>query len=246
MKQNMYDNPVFFEKYSQMERSQKGLAGAGEWETLQKMLPDFSGKTVLDLGCGFGWHCQYAASQGARSVLGLDLSEKMLEGANQKNQYPDRVRYLRQAIEDVEAEAESFDIALSSLALHYIADFPATVQKVFSLLRPGGAFVFSMEHPVFTAEGSQDWFYNEKGEILHFPVDRYFIEGSRQAVFLGETVTKYHRTLTTCISALIQAGFLLKDFAEPQPPAHMLEEIPGMKDELRRPMMAIFSAVKPE
>ena len=34
----------------QMSRSQKGLAGAGEWETLKKMLPDFKGKRVLDLG----------------------------------------------------------------------------------------------------------------------------------------------------------------------------------------------------
>ena len=41
-------------KRQQMSRSQKGLAGAGEWETLKKMLPDFKGKRVLDLGCGYG------------------------------------------------------------------------------------------------------------------------------------------------------------------------------------------------
>lgn len=41
---NYYDDPVFFEKYSQMGRSINGLAGAGEWESLQKMLPDFRGK----------------------------------------------------------------------------------------------------------------------------------------------------------------------------------------------------------
>ena len=58
---NYYDDHVFFEKYSQMSRSAQGLAGAGEWPTLRQMLPDFSGKTVLDLGCGYGWHCLYAA-----------------------------------------------------------------------------------------------------------------------------------------------------------------------------------------
>lgn len=58
MKQNKYDDIVFFEKYSKMDRSTKGLAGAGEWKTLQKLLPDFKDKCVLDLGCGFGWHCQ--------------------------------------------------------------------------------------------------------------------------------------------------------------------------------------------
>ncbi len=35
--------------------------------------------------------------------------------------------------------------------------------------------MFSAEHPVFTSYGSQDWYYDEDGEILHFPVDRYFL-----------------------------------------------------------------------
>ena len=33
----------------------QGLAGAGEWETLRKLLPDFKDKRVLDLGCGYGY-----------------------------------------------------------------------------------------------------------------------------------------------------------------------------------------------
>ena len=79
MKENSYDNPIFFQKYSQMLRSTQGLEGAGEWRELQKLLPDFSGKRVLDLGCGYGWHCGYAAGHGASYVLGTDLSERMLE-----------------------------------------------------------------------------------------------------------------------------------------------------------------------
>ena len=54
MKENKYDNNRFFSQYSQMSRSVDGLKGAGEWHVLQKMLPDFTGKRVLDLGCGFG------------------------------------------------------------------------------------------------------------------------------------------------------------------------------------------------
>lgn len=54
MKENKYDDNTFFQKYSQMSRSQQGLAGAGEWETLRKLLPDFKDKRVLDLGCGYG------------------------------------------------------------------------------------------------------------------------------------------------------------------------------------------------
>lgn len=70
---NIYDNKDFFEKYNQMNRSQKGLAGAGEWSTLQPMLPDFDGKDVLDLGCGYGWHDRYAVENGANSVIGVDM-----------------------------------------------------------------------------------------------------------------------------------------------------------------------------
>jgi len=79
--ENKYDDPLFFYKYSQMDRSSKGLAAAGEWRTLQGMLPGFEGKRVLDLGCGYGWHCAYAAAKKAKSVVGIDISKLMLEKA---------------------------------------------------------------------------------------------------------------------------------------------------------------------
>ena len=88
MKENKYDDPRFFEQYSQMTRSRQGLQGAGEWRELQKLLPDFSGKRVLDLGCGYGWHCKYAADQGASAVLGTDISHRMLGKARQINAAP--------------------------------------------------------------------------------------------------------------------------------------------------------------
>ena len=100
MKENAYDNPIFFQKYSQMLRSTQGLEGAGEWRELQKLLPDFSGKRVLDLGCGYGWHCGYAARHGAAYVLGTDLSERMLETARIKNSAP-AIQYRRSAMEDL-------------------------------------------------------------------------------------------------------------------------------------------------
>ena len=79
MKENKYDDDRFFSQYAQMSRSVEGLKGAGEWHILQKMLPDFTGKRILDLGCGFGWHCIYAIEHGAKNVTGIDISEKMLK-----------------------------------------------------------------------------------------------------------------------------------------------------------------------
>ena len=242
MKQNKYDDEVFFDKYSKMTRSTQGLAGAGEWKTLEAMLPDFGGKRVLDLGCGYGWHCQYAIEHGAQSVTGVDISEKMLAVAAQKTD--PAIQYLHMAIEDVNFAPDAFDSVISSLAFHYIPSFEDIVSKVSGCLSTGGDFVFSVEHPVFTAHGSQDWCHDEQGAIRHFPVDRYFIEGQRDTSFLGENVVKYHRTLTTYLGALLRGGFELTGVVEPQPAEHLLQTVEGMREELRRPMMLIIAARK--
>ena len=242
MKENKYDEERFFEKYSQMERSRKGLQGAGEWPALEKMLPSFAGRDVLDLGCGYGWHCRYAAEHGAASVLGTDLSQKMLAVARTRNAHP-QVTYRQAAMEDLDFAPESFDVVLSSLAFHYVKEYEALIQKIRRWLRPDGWLVFSAEHPVFTAYGSQDWYYDADGNILHFPVDNYYYEGQRDAVFLGEHVTKYHRTLTTYLQTLFANGFTLLDLVEPMQPQEMID-LPGMKDEMRRPMMLLIAAQK--
>lgn len=242
MKENKYDNDIFFEKYSQMSRSKKGLSGAGEWKELQKLLPDFTGKKVLDLGCGYGWHCKYAADRGAECVLGTDISAKMLSVAKEKNCAPN-IEYRQCAMEDLDFDPESFDVIISSLAFHYVKDFDRLVKNIHRWLKTGGLLVFSAEHPVFTSSGSQDWFYDKDGNIMHFPVDNYYYEGRREAVFLGEKVIKYHRTLTTYLELLLQTGFEICHVVEPRPPQDMMD-IPGMADEMRRPMMLLVSAKK--
>ncbi|MGI6069721.1 MAG: class I SAM-dependent methyltransferase [Blautia sp.] len=242
MKENKYDDEVFFQKYSEMERSKQGLKGAGEWSELQKLLPDFQGKRVLDLGCGYGWHCMYAARQGAVHVLGIDISARMLQTASRKNGH-EHVEYRQSAMEDLEFPEGTFDVIVSSLAFHYVKDFESLAGNICRWLAPDGVFVFSVEHPVFTSYGSQDWYYDEQGNILHFPVDRYYYEGEREAVFLGEKVTKYHRTLTTYLNTLLKSGLVLENVIEPKPPKEMME-LPGMADEMRRPMMLLVRARK--
>ncbi len=238
MKENPYDSAPFFEKYSDFPRSKQGLCAAGEWPAFRAMLPDFAGKRVLDLGCGFGWHCRYAAEQGAARVVGCDISEKMLDAARRMTAAT-RVDYHRVAIEDAVFADGSFDAVISSLAFHYIEDFDGVCQKVSRWLAPGGDFVFSCEHPVFTAKGRQDWLYGAGGEKLCWPVDAYFQEGWRRAVFLGEEIAKYHRTVTGYVGGLLRAGFALTGLVEPMPPPEM-----DMPDELRRPMMLILRARK--
>lgn len=243
MKENQYDNDTFFNQYSRMPRSVDGLKGAGEWHILKTMLPDFKGKRVLDLGCGFGWHCQYVVEQGASAALGIDISQKMLEEARKKNTFS-QIDYQCMAIEDFEFKPDTYEVVISSLTFHYLESFEDICKGVHRCLTPGGSFVFSVEHPVFTAYGNQDWYYDENGKAIHWPVDRYFSEGKRKAIFLGEEVVKYHKTLTTYVNGLINNGFEITGLIEPEPDPELLNTVPGMQEELRRPMMLLVSAVK--
>lgn len=243
VQQNKYDDLGFFENYSKMPRSVGGLNAAGEWQSFRGLLPDLKDKRVLDLGCGFGWHCRYAREMQARSVVGIDLSENMLERAREMTS-DSEIIYRRLAIEDINFAEGEFDVVISSLALHYVERFDEICRKINHSLATGGYFVFSVEHPVFTALAAQDWHYGPDGEKLHWPIDDYYSEGSRRTSFLNNDVVNYHRSVATHMNALIEAGFSLVRLSEPQPSAEMLEHIPGMRDELRRPMFLMAAAVK--
>ena len=235
-----YDDEHFFREYAQMDRSKYGLDGAGEWHQLKPLFPALAGKRVLDLGCGYGWHCRFAAEQGADCVLGIDVSERILAEARRRG--GERITYRLCAIEDYEFPENAWDCVLSNLALHYIEDLDAVFRKVRRTLRPSGVFLFNIEHPVFTAGVRQEWLRDENGEILCWPVDDYFRPGRRQTDFLGCEVTKYHHTLTQILMGLRRASFRLEAVEEAQPPAEMMGQ-PGMADELRRPMMLLVKAV---
>ncbi|SDI78543.1 Methyltransferase domain-containing protein [Natribacillus halophilus] len=178
--------------YEQMPRSIEGLEGAGEWHELKIMMPALRNKRVLDLGCGFGWHCRYAREKQASYVVGVDLSEKMLHKAREKTADP-FISYVNMAIEDIAYPDAAFDVVMSSLALHYVKSLKAISKKVYNWLTPGGTFIFSAEHPIFTARHEQDWYYDGNGKRLHWPIDHYQSEDVRETMFLGEKVVKYCR-----------------------------------------------------
>lgn len=107
------------------------------------MQHSFRNTVFLDLGCGYGWHCIYAAEHGAESVVGIDISEKMLGMAEEKNAH-ESIQYRRLAMEDLEFPKGAFDAVVSSLASHYVKDFESLVEKIRQWMTPGGKFVFSV------------------------------------------------------------------------------------------------------
>lgn len=81
MKQNAYDNQVFFDGYKNLRESGSGLNDALEQPAIRSLLPTLYGRDVLDLGCGMGQFTAYCAIEDANRVVGVDISEKMLQYA---------------------------------------------------------------------------------------------------------------------------------------------------------------------
>jgi SAM-dependent methyltransferase len=240
--QNIYDDPGFFAGYSTLPRSIDGLDGAPEWPTLRDMLPPIAGRSLLDLGCGFGWFSRWAASMGAASVLGIDLSERMLARAVAETTDP-RVAYERQDLDDVRLPVERFDVAYSSLALHYLTRLDALIARVHRSLVPGGVFVVSVEHPIFTAPSQPRFVDGDDGQV-HWPLNRYLDEGSRTTDWLSPGVIKQHRTIATYFRLLHDAGFTVDSIVEWGPSADQIETVPRWAPEIERPPFLFFAATR--
>lgn len=242
MTQNIYDDETFFQGYSQLPRSIHGLDGAPEWDSLRRLLPELRGTRVLDLGCGFGWFCRWAAGQGAASVLGVELSERMLARAHAETRDP-AVSYLKSDLEQFSPEAEAFDLAYSSLAFHYLTGLGGLLARVHAALAPGGVLVCSVEHPMMTAPRHQDWSSDASG-LPTWPVGAYLDEGPRRTNWLAEGVIKQHRTIGTYLQLLLAAGFVLTHLEEWGPSPGQVNEHPEWARERERPPFLLIACRK--
>jgi len=240
MTQNIYDNPEFFAGYSRLGRSVEGLEGAPEWPALSALLPELRGRKAVDLGCGFGWFCRWAREQGAAEVLGIDVSENMLVRAR-ADTADAAITYLRADMERVELPEAAFDVAYSSLALHYIENLERLLANVHRALVPGGYLVFSAEHPIFTAPAHPGWMVDADGR-KRWPVDSYLCEGPRRTDWLAKGVIKQHRTLGTYLNLLLWLGFALTHVEEWGPTDEQIAARPCLAEERQRPMFLLVAA----
>ncbi|SCB17563.1 class I SAM-dependent methyltransferase [Rhizobium lusitanum] len=239
MTQNIYDDPGFFEGYSRLQRSVDGLAGAAEWPAIRALLPDLHGLDVVDLGCGFGWFCRWAAEHGAAGVLGLDVSDNML--ARARAETTDAcIRYDKADLERLQLPAGGFDLVYSSLAFHYIKDFAGLLINIRQALKPGGRLIFSIEHPIYMAPRQPEWLVGADGGKV-WPLNAYQIEGPRVTNWLAEGVVKQHRTMGTTLNLLIKSGFTIAHVEEWSPSDAELALHPEWAIERERPMFLLIS-----
>lgn len=244
MKQNIYDNDIFFNSYISMRKTGVTYNDFVEQPAIKSTISSLNGKTVLDLGCGNGQFSKYCVDNGALKVTAVDISKNMIELAKKENKH-DKIDYICTPIEDLEAENQRFDIIISSLMVHYIEDYTRLIEKIVSLLNTNGEFIFSTEHPIVTARKEmKNWIIDEDGNKLHWVLDNYQEEGKREEHWYIEGVVKYHRTISTLINTLINSGLVLEKIIEPQAIPIGLEKMPKLVDEKRRPSIIVIKARK--
>jgi SAM-dependent methyltransferase len=237
--QNIYDDPDFHSAYRSLPRSEHGLDGAPEWPTVAAMLPDVTGRDVVDLGCGFGAFARWAAEHGAH-VHAFDLSQRMLGRAVELTADGASIDYQRADLDELELRPAAYDLAYSALTLHYLSDLPRLLATVHRALRPGGSLVLTVEHPIYTAPTSID-FVEVDGRRV-WPLDQYGNEGARRRDWLAPGVLKQHRTVGTWVNTLVDAGFSVGRVIDWCPSVEQVEARPGLADEVDRPMFLIVAA----
>lgn len=240
--QNIYDNSEFFQGYFDLRHSEQGFNTLLDQPAIHALLPNLANVTAVDLGCGYGDLCRYLREQGAVSVLGVDVSEKMLQIANERTHDP-AIHYQRMAIEDFSAAPNSIDLVVSSLALHYVADYPAIIKHIYHCLKPGGHLVFSTEHPICTANPNNETVQDSQG-ATRFAIADYRDEGQIRQTWFVDNVIKYHRTVQTYVNEVIKAGFTLLALLEPMPTDAQIAERPHFAILKIRPSLLVISAVK--
>lgn len=179
MKQNIYDNPTFFKGYTTLRESGRTYNDFIEQPAIKSIIPNLEGKSVLDLGCGDGHFSKYCIENGAENVIGVDISNNMIERAKKINR-DDNIEFKCLPMEDLELTNQKFDLIISSLSIHYVKNYSTLIQKINGLLKNNGEFIFSTEHPIATArKGSNHWVKAKDGNKQHWALDNYQEEGTR-------------------------------------------------------------------
>jgi SAM-dependent methyltransferase len=164
---------------------------------------EVAGRRVLDAGCGSGPLTAALRDQGA-TVSGFDLSPAMVDLAGERLG-DDADLLVADLAKALPYDDHTFDLVVSSLALHYLEDWIAPLTEFRRVLRPGGRLVVSVPHPAAYMFNYQDRDY--------FALTQY----SEEFEFNGHktVLTYWHRPLHAMTDAFTGAGFRIEVVSEP-------------------------------
>ena len=243
--QNLYDNPDFFDGYFALRDRDDNYNDLLEQPAMAELLPDLSDKAVLDLGCGFGKNCLDFVRRGAKRVVGVDISQKMLSAAKAESCDP-KIEYLNMSMTDIASIHETFDFVYSSLAFHYIEDFLKLMRDISHLTSAEGTLLFSQEHPIITAtiDGLGHFNKDENGNRVSYTFSDYNRSGRREIHWFIDGVVKYHRPMGALLTAIADAGFVIEVVCEPTPKDWAIKKLPAIAKEFIKPNFLIVKARK--
>jgi ubiquinone/menaquinone biosynthesis C-methylase UbiE len=207
---------------------------------LLELLGDVQGKTVLDLACGEGHFARHLAevTKGRVRVVGVDASQTMIRIAQERNDAYGQC--LTFQVGDASALGDlsphSFDVVVCNMALMDMQDYAGAIAEVARVLRPGGAFVFSMLHPCFFTAGS-GWLQDEQGNVVAWRVAKYYSQLAWKCKVkrvMESQVYMFHRPLQDYMRALRENGLVIVDLREPAPSPEWMERWPRWQRELER------------
>ncbi|NRB47304.1 MAG: methyltransferase domain-containing protein [Saprospiraceae bacterium] len=238
--QSFYDQTGVFEQYVKHRAKPDNPNEVIETPIVQALIGEVKGKSCLDIGCGYGAMAEYLQEQQVASYLGIDPSGKMIAAARERV-VQRNFRFELGQVEELAIEVEQYDIVISRLVFHYVADITSVFQSIFAGLRSDGIFIFSVEHAVMTALMDKAKAGSKKEG---WKVGAYFEEGPRAHQWMGAAVTKYHKTIETYFAALRQSGFLVQDLREGRPDKQHFTSENEYTRRLELPRYLIFKAVK--
>ncbi|MFD1812888.1 class I SAM-dependent methyltransferase [Rhodococcus gannanensis] len=209
-----------------------------------QLLGEVAGRDVLEIGCGSAPCARWLAGAGARPV-GLDISRGMLDrGLAAMARGGPRVPLVQAGAESLPFADESFDIACSAFgAVPFVADSALVMREVARVLRPGGRWVFAVNHPM-------RWIFpDDPGPAGLTATIPYFDRTPYVEVDESGTPTyvEHHRTIGDRVREIVAAGLELLDIVEPDWPEWLDREW-GQWSPLRGqlfPGTAIFVCRKP-
>jgi SAM-dependent methyltransferase len=176
---------------------------------------------VLDVGTGEGQLARVAAAEevGAHRVVGADPVWAQLETARRRGGGP---LYVRATAGELPFATASFDAVVACLVFEHIDDADGALAEVGRLLRPGGRFLFFLNHPLLQVPGS-GWIDDHILEEQYWRIGPYLEEDSSlEEVAKDVFVPFVHRPLSRYVNAMAAAGLVIRQMEEPPPPPGFL------------------------
>lgn len=172
---------------------------------LLRMLGDPAGLRILDAGCGNGYLSRMLAQRGAQ-VTGVEPGQSLFDFAVEREALaPQGIRYVQADLCALPGLGAPFDAVVASMVLPAIPDWAGAMRACVRALKPGGLFLFTVNHPCF----EQLWpTWREHGE---YRTRRYLAEYE----IPGRGGVDFHRSISTYLNQLIRLGCQLVEFAEP-------------------------------